>query len=1636
MNFEQIRQQYPQYNDLSDFEFATKFHNKFYSDLPMDEFASKIGYKTSQLAAGGKAAVESTLPSAAGLASAINLGRGGAMLGGAVAGAPGAVIGGIGGGLLGGFGGGAAAQKLQEKAAEYIPESVKETLGFGKEQRILETQQNPYTSFAGALAPNLAFFRPGAIEPLIDKAGKTILSPMAQRGLMAGAGGGLEAGQELMTEGSIDPAKVAMASAFQGIAATPTRLGRKFASFAEEPTPTSTARDPYFETVVEKESTATGARGKLPYFPENKEPILVGKEGEAVPMSQADNLEVFKQHAEEQRLAALEEERKQAQEQYGAELAAIDETMMQHPENLQAPQYGLGGKIAKHVDQEGRVKGKFEPGERTDQIEMDLNRQRVLQEEQAPQIEQSNTFVAKNGEVFSIESRPQIEGNPAAGNIFVALDKNGNKIGEIEDFSGGKYTAENPAYPGMMGVEDKWIGQGVGSALYSKARESAGGHLIPSSNVSSDAIRYWMRNDPQALLYRLNERADAHLSRPGGYTKNELVDMAKQDIREGDAFGKLLGEATLAKLEGKEYLPEWAKKENKPYTPPQGPKTLAAKQLTLKEATANLFDSLAEFTGAKMNFLPGEGLGKSVVEFVRALGREGYTTYQKAVAAAKNALGKSWENIKQFFKQAWDHVRNTSEKLPEGPTPFERYAENIRKSYPEATDLQIQKAWDLKNSASAERIKAQSITVNTLKTAAELSHQAQRTGDVWTPDEAIDILSTVNDLTKRSVFKEKMTSSGRIQRDLLDHPATTWVYNLVTKAIEDASRYARHVLDDFGVGVIPKIRQHSLTFKGAAEMKEYIRWRFENEGNASAKLPENFSQKVKEIHEALNKADADLIERMNRVLARDGKAPITALDNHMVHYWSGPYRAYVYVKTAQGGSRLAFFVSEKSMAEAEKALAWIRKNIPNVDQEKSTGIKFVKSDVRTRSSMFDHLLDLSNEKDPAVLEALQAFKDRISSSQETHLNEQMRQKTRAGVEGFLGNKPWKTEAQNYADALESIRRKYDAGYQWIAAQEIRQQMAPVLQAQQDGKLSVGNALALGQQYADHALGKNQDSNPLVKLADWFEDMSPNVFGTTRRGFNVLHGALNKITLPYILALKGTQAVQAVAQPFQSVLPRMLENAALDGGGFKTYGNIPVAFGQGLADGLFQLMHIISAGKTSGLQTELYKLAGFKDSIAIVKAMQDLDVTRMSLADVGFGREGGTLKTLGNVTSDLVFNGSMNLFEAPTRAWSFSAYARQALMNGHDMPTALKMAREAMDTVVNYNPEATAQGLSHLGPLGGEARGLHTFMINYYSQLARYIQVAAKSKNPAPLLAYLGMTFALGGAMGFIGVDAADWLLDNIKSAMQGTKHDSPALQKFNVRQWLMENAPESISAGPLSTMSGLGLYGSFTTKVVDPSRTFLENIFPKTFATIQLGKGFLEAPKLLDPALTDKERGTILENLAPKAFTQRIRNAYQNVDGTVYESGAKQLGLPQYQRTPTEQKISEKGMGIRGLAEVMSTEERANYLKGQANVEESRKQQINKLDSMIVNAMKKGTINQFQQKAIMDKIQELKTTWQWEPEKMESHLLQLQQKFALPSDLVRRIAQIKTPTPSNVQKLQDLGSMYNRQVQRQQQYGK
>ena len=43
MNIKDVRAQYPEYNDMNDVDLARAMHGKFYSDMPFDEFAGKVG---------------------------------------------------------------------------------------------------------------------------------------------------------------------------------------------------------------------------------------------------------------------------------------------------------------------------------------------------------------------------------------------------------------------------------------------------------------------------------------------------------------------------------------------------------------------------------------------------------------------------------------------------------------------------------------------------------------------------------------------------------------------------------------------------------------------------------------------------------------------------------------------------------------------------------------------------------------------------------------------------------------------------------------------------------------------------------------------------------------------------------------------------------------------------------------------------------------------------------------------------------------------------------------------------------------------------------------------------------------------------------------------------------------------------------------------------------------------------------------------------------------------------------------------------------------------------------------------------------------------------------------------------------
>mgnify|MGYP000314769657 CR=1 FL=1 len=1193
-------------------------------------------------------------------------------------------------------------------------------------------------------------------------------------------------------------------------------------------------------------------------------------------------------------------------------LNAMDETMQVPLTKMQAPQYGLGGKISKHIDEAGREIPTFEPGERVDQIHMDLERERIAAEERQENPEQ---VIKENINEIPEETIIvyDVKGNPVSAKV-VGTSESGAKLVNIngkEELLGFEHTEVNP---------------------------------VESTKVLQDATQQ-----------QLDERLAVKMQ--------HLEELVKSGATNQSGFFETVREINAIKAEQRRRL-------------------------------------------------GGETPSKTNVE--------------EPTTSAKEVLSTE-------------------------PTPADVYAENIRNTYPEATDEQIQKAWDLKKSEASDAVTEQRETTKVGKIASKLMHQAQRTGEVWTTEKQLEIYPTLDDADISLITENLLSAGSRIQSEIINHPVVTQDINLVNRATDEAGIKAHHVLDDIRTGFFPKIHNFVGTTKdGYTQMKQFVKWMFENEGNPDAKFPDTFDPRVREIYDKYIKGKSDLLKAMNDVLAKDGKSPISSIDNHMVHYWTGPYRAFIYVKGENGKSRLAFPIAERTKADAEKAVAWVKKNVPNIDTKLSGDIKFVGADARSRASTFDLLLDMSNQKDPMVLEALEAFKNRIAASQEKHLGEQFRQKRRGGAEGYLGNKPWLSENANYQDAMDVMRRTFDAGYEWVAAQQVRQAREPILQAQNEGKISVGNALAFGQRYIDHAFGRNMDTSFVTKAMDRAEAASPKLFGTTRRVAGGVHNAANQIIYPWLLAGRLSSSVQAVAQIFLATTPRMLADIQAEGKSLdpKAYVRAGASVGEGLMDGMFQLFNTVSLGKFEKYQNEFYDLAKFKGSKEIAQAIRDMDISRISLSDSSFLKEGGQAKTLANVALKGALNAPMTVMESPFRAWAFSAFARRALKEGYDMPTALAMARENMDSMVNYGRKNSAMALGKLGPVGNEARGLHTFTINMYSQLAHYTTLAARSKNPAPLLAMLAGVYFTAGALGMVGVDLADALIDGVKAVSRGKSWDNPELQNFSMRKWIIESdTPDWNKFGALSANTGLGLYGSFAAKLVDPDRGLLDNLFPKATFGIELGKSAIAAHKLVtDKTLSRGERGQILESIAPKVMTQKIRNEYQNIVQKNPETGESTGATvfspfktgPVYQRTAKEQQIAERGLGTRALPEVAAVERERLFTKGEANIRDSKtaaeKGFKDDLEEAFKEQMRGGTVTPEQAENIVTQLQTLQTKWGVTDEALYNSVKKIQDDLDIPDPIMRRLMAIKTPTPNNIREAQSLIKIFKQNRAMQEEY--
>jgi hypothetical protein len=212
---------------------------KFDPDAYLKSVTKPTAEETSALSTAVHGAERGTLPLVAALAG----GEYGAGLGTAILPGAGTVIGGIVGGLAGGFGASAIVSAAQEKFLKANPK-IAEVLGQDEATREKEEAAHPNIAFASELAPSVLAFRPSgtllkSAEGLTKKGAELLkaqkTAALVNSGINSAVMGGMEAGQEAMGEGPMDPAKIAIAAATGALGQKETALGRGITKLGQIP---------------------------------------------------------------------------------------------------------------------------------------------------------------------------------------------------------------------------------------------------------------------------------------------------------------------------------------------------------------------------------------------------------------------------------------------------------------------------------------------------------------------------------------------------------------------------------------------------------------------------------------------------------------------------------------------------------------------------------------------------------------------------------------------------------------------------------------------------------------------------------------------------------------------------------------------------------------------------------------------------------------------------------------------------------------------------------------------------------------------------------------------------------------------------------------------------------------------------------------------------------------------------------------------------------------------------------------------------------------------------------------------------------------------------------------------------------
>jgi hypothetical protein len=173
-------------------------------------------------------------------------------------------------------------------------------------------------------------------------------------------------------------------------------------------------------------------------------------------------------------------------------------------------------------------------------------------------------------------------------------------------------------------------------------------------------------------------------------------------------------------------------------------------------------------------------------------------------------------------------------------------------------------------------------------------------------------------------------------------------------------------------------------------------------------------------------------------------------------------------------------------------------------------------------------------------------------------------------------------------------------------------------------------------------------------------------------------------------------------------------------------------------------------------------------------------------------------------------------EKLTRYATFVSFAHHIMDSGkfteaEAFQMAERMTNDSLTSMRRLDKPLIVDKFGATGQLGYVFK---SYLFNYYNQMAEYAG-HAKRGNAAPLAAFVGLSFLMGGALSLPGVNEIDGFYNIFKNIM-ASKFPQYYHDDLGIKGTLLRDLPTIASMGALSDLTGTNIGSRFNTQITNP----------------------------------------------------------------------------------------------------------------------------------------------------------------------------------------------------------------------------